>query len=91
MAAPTAIKMQLAGFGLMAAAQLASIARADAVTSVVMIIAAQLLGAAVFRALAVRRWRRIDWWQLQPLTRPQPRFAWDRTTERHRRIGHFRR
>ncbi|HEY9181990.1 MAG TPA: hypothetical protein VIQ99_02250 [Gammaproteobacteria bacterium] len=62
------IKTQLVGFGLMSVAQLALIARADpAVASVAIIVAAQLLGAALFRALAVRRWRRIDWRLVQPI------------------------
>jgi hypothetical protein len=60
--------MHLAPFGLMTIAQIALIARGDpALTSVAIIVAAQLVGAAFLRAVAVRRWRRIDWMQLQPL------------------------
>lgn len=68
LAAVSGVRTQLFGFGLMGVTQLALIARADpAVTSVAIVIAAQLLGAASFRALAVRRWRRIDWRLVRPL------------------------
>jgi hypothetical protein len=31
------------------------------------VIGAELVGALAFRALAVRRWRRVDWLRLRPL------------------------
>lgn len=68
LAAPRTSRMQFTGFGLMALVQIALIARAEpAVTSVAIVIAAQLVGAALFRLLAVRRWRRIDWRVVRPL------------------------
>jgi hypothetical protein len=75
----TTVKPYLAGFGLMTIAQIALIARADpAATSVAIVVTVQLLGAALFRTAAVRRWRRIDWLQLRPLAalgRGSRRFA----------------
>ena len=60
--------MHLAGFALMAVVQIAFIARpAPAATFVAIVIAAQLAGAVLLRAAAVRRWRRIDWLQLKPM------------------------
>lgn len=68
LAAPTGIKTQSAAFALMTVAQIALIVPADASnTSVALAVAAQLAGAALFRAVAVRRWRRVDWLLLQPL------------------------
>ena len=68
LAALSGTRTQLVGFGLMGLAQLGLIARADpTVTSVAIIIVAQLLGAVLWRSLAVRRWRRIDWRIVQPL------------------------
>jgi len=68
LAAPTGVKTQLAAFALMTVAQIALIVPADASnTSVALVVAVQLAGAVWFRALAVRRWRRIDWLLLQPL------------------------
>lgn len=68
LAAPTGVMTQIAAFGLMTVAQIALIVPADASnTSVALVVGAQLLGAALFRAFAVRRWRRIDWLLLQPL------------------------
>jgi hypothetical protein len=67
-AAVPGVRTQVFGFGLMTVAQLSLLARADpAVTSVVIICAAQVLGALLFRVLAVGRWRRIDWRLVQPL------------------------
>jgi len=67
LAAPTDVKTQLAAFGLMTIAHIALVVRAEAsVTSVALAVAAQLAGAVLFRAFAVRRWRRIDWLRLQP-------------------------
>jgi hypothetical protein len=68
LAAVRGVRTQIVGFGLMALAQLALLARGEpAVTSVVIIAIAQLLGVASFRALALRRWRQIDWRIVQPL------------------------
>jgi hypothetical protein len=68
LAAPQTSKTQILGFGLMALAQIALIARAEpTVTSVAIVVAAQLLGAALFRLLAVKRWRHMDWRLLRPL------------------------
>lgn len=62
LAAVPGVRTQVLGFGLVTILQLALLARADPpVTSVAIVLVAQLLGAALFRALAVRRWRRIDW------------------------------
>jgi hypothetical protein len=63
------VRTQLVGFGLMTAVQIALIARADpAATSVVIVVVTQLAGTALFRALAVQRWRRIDWRCVQPMS-----------------------
>jgi hypothetical protein len=61
------VRIQVVGYGLMTIVQLALLARADpAVTSIAIVLAAQLLGAVLLRALAVKRWRRIDWRLVQP-------------------------
>jgi hypothetical protein len=67
LAAAPGARAQVMGFGLMAIAQLALLARADpALISVLLVLGAQLLGAALLRALAVRRWRKIDWRLVRP-------------------------
>lgn len=67
LAAVPGVKTHLLGFGLMTLAQLGLLARVEPVfPSVGIVIGAQLLGAALFRALAVRRWRRIDWLSFRP-------------------------
>jgi hypothetical protein len=56
------VRVQVVGAGLMAVAQIALLARAEpALTSIAIILVAQLVGAVLCRVLAVRRWRRIDW------------------------------
>lgn len=61
------VRVQVVGYGLMTIVQLALLARADpAVTSIAIVLVTQLLGAVLLRALAIRRWRQIDWRLVQP-------------------------
>lgn len=56
------------GFAVLMALQLGLLARpAPSLTSVVIVTAVELAGALLFRALALRRWRHIDWTRVRPL------------------------
>jgi hypothetical protein len=55
----------------MVALQLGLLARpAPSATAVATVIAAEVVGVALLRVLAVRRWRRIDWSRLRQIVPP---------------------
>lgn len=59
---------QLAAFAVLMVAQFGMLARASpALPDVVIVTALELIAALAFRALAVARWRRVDWLQLRLL------------------------
>jgi len=59
---------QLATFAVLMVAQFGLLARlSPALPDVVLVTALELVAAIAFRALAVARWRRVDWLQLRPL------------------------
>jgi hypothetical protein len=61
----------LVGCGVMVALQLGLLARpAPSATAVATVIAAEVVGVALLRVLAVRRWRRIDWSRLRQIVPP---------------------
>ncbi len=60
--------LHISGFAVLMALQLGLLARpAPSLTSVVIVTAVELAGALFFRALALRRWRHIDWTRVRPL------------------------
>lgn len=60
--------LHLVSFGLMMALLFALLRPpSTSLTEVGIVIAAELGGAILFRALALRRWRRVDWLRLRPL------------------------
>ena len=60
--------LQLASFAVLMVAQLGLLARsAPPLADVVIVTAIELVGAIAFRAIAVARWRRVDWVRLRPL------------------------
>jgi hypothetical protein len=60
--------LHLASFGVMMALQLALLRPpSPSLTAISIVIAAELGGAIAFRALAIRRWRHVDWVRLRPL------------------------
>ncbi|HEY3519234.1 MAG TPA: hypothetical protein VGL98_19435 [Gammaproteobacteria bacterium] len=68
MAAVPGVAMYFWGFGSMMALQIALlIFTAHSPTAVAIVAAVELVGAALLRALAVRRWRTIDWLRLKAL------------------------
>ena len=61
--------LHLASFGLMMGLQLALLRPpSPSWTAIGIVIAAELGGAILFRALAILRWRRVDWVRLRPLS-----------------------
>ena len=68
LAAVRGLATQVCGVGLMGAAYLMLLSRAvPSPTIVVAITAAELVGALLLRALAVRRWETIDWLRVRPI------------------------
>jgi len=59
--------LHLIGFGLMMATQFALLGPFNSPLNVGIVTVVELAGALAFRALALRRWRRVDWLQLRPL------------------------
>ena len=59
--------LHLIGFGLMMASQFALLGPFNSPLNVGIVTVVELAGALAFRALALRRWRRVDWLQLRPL------------------------
>jgi hypothetical protein len=60
--------LHLVSFGLMMALQLVLLRPpSPSLTAIGIVIAAELGGAVLFRALALRRWRCVDWVRLRPL------------------------
>jgi len=59
--------LHLIAFGLMMALQFALLGPFKSPMNIDIVIGAELVGALAFRALAVRRWRRVDWLRLRPL------------------------
>ena len=59
--------LHLIGFGLMMALQFALLGPFKSPLSIGIVTGAELVGAFAFRALAMRRWRHVDWLQLRPL------------------------
>jgi hypothetical protein len=60
--------LHLVSFAVMIALQMGLLARSSpSLQAVAVVTAAELGGALLFRALAVRRWRHVDWLRLRPL------------------------
>jgi hypothetical protein len=59
--------LHLVGFGLMMALQFALLGPFKSPLSIGIVTGAELVGALAFRALAMRRWRHVDWLQLRLL------------------------
>jgi hypothetical protein len=61
-------KLQLVSCGLMIGIQMALLARpSPSLTSVAIVAGAELVAAIMFRAVAIRNWRHVDWSRLRPL------------------------
>jgi hypothetical protein len=60
--------LYLIAFGLMMALQFALLGPFKSPMNVAIVTGVELAGALAFRVLAMRRWRRVDWLQLRPLT-----------------------
>ncbi len=68
MAAVPSVATYFVGFGSMAVLQIVLVALpTPSLTAIATVVVAEFVGAALFRALAVRRWRRIDWLRFKPL------------------------
>ena len=68
MAAVPGVATYFWGFGSMAVLQIALLVFSNyAPTAVVLVAAVELAGAVLLRALAVRRWRTVDWLRFRPL------------------------
>jgi hypothetical protein len=59
--------LHLIGFGLMMALQFALLGPFKSPLNIGIVTGVELAGALAFRALAMRRWRRVDWLRLRPL------------------------
>jgi hypothetical protein len=63
--------VHMTAFAVLMAAQIGLLARfSPELKNVVIVTAIELIAAAVFRAFAVARWRRVDWLRLRPLSTP---------------------